>query len=252
MHGDVAEIALDAMAFRCELQRAKELLEPAEFWYPYDTLANFYHLTQLLSNGHGDALAKLRDQTIADIGSADGDMAFFWESLGSKVDVIDHAPTNFNLLRGARRLKEYLGSSVSLHDIDLDSQFALPRDHYDTAFFLGILYHLKNPYYVMEMLARRVDTCFLSTKVMRYASPRNTHLAGLPVAYLLAPDEANNDPTNFWVFTDVCLKRLLDRTGWHLLSYTTVGNVVDSNPAAPERDERAFCYLRSRYARSTD
>lgn len=245
---DKAGIARVAMAFREELQQTKARLEPEQFWYPYDTLSNFLHFEKLLQGEHKDTVANLRAKTIVDIGSADGDMAFFLESRGNTVDVVDHASTNFNGLRGVTRLKEHLASAVSIYDIDLDSQFSLPRAHYDAAFFLGILYHLKNPYYMMEALARRVDVCFLSTKVAKYAGPLDTRIDGLPIAYLLGPTEANNDPTNFWVFSDPGLRRLLERTGWDVISYVTVGNVTHSDPATAAGDERAFCYLRSRYA----
>jgi hypothetical protein len=62
---------------------------------------------------------------------------------------------NFNMLRGARLLKETLGSKVEIHEVDLDSQFRLPRSDYGLVFFLGILYHLKNPFYALESLSGR-------------------------------------------------------------------------------------------------
>lgn len=248
MYADVTDITRDAMLFRARLQHTKSLLEPEDFWYPYDSLSNFVHFERLLQGENRSAFEKLRNRTIADIGAADGDMAFFFESLGNRVDVIDHAPTNFNGLRGVNRLRTHLDSTVSVHDVDLDNRFRLPREHYDVAFFLGILYHLKNPFTIMESLAARVDTCFLSTKVTKFAGSPPRLLEELPVAYLLGADEANNDPTNFWVFTNSGLRRLLDRTGWDVLEYTTVGNTVNSDPATPAGDERAFCYLRSRRA----
>jgi len=239
-------IARDALEFKKRLVTAKEQLEPPSFWYPYDTLANFVHLGKLDTDDRV-TLEKLRGLTIADVGAADGDMAFYLESLGNEVDIVDHAPTNFNGLRGAARMKEHLGSSVTINDVDLDDLMTLPRERYDVVFFLGILYHLKNPFNIMERLARRAGTCFLSTKVAKYAGSPPSRISSLPVAYLLGPHESNNDPTNFWVFSDAGLKRLLDRAGWDVVSYTTVGDVLASDPAAPQHDERAFCYLRSRH-----
>jgi tRNA (mo5U34)-methyltransferase len=58
---------------------------------------------------------------VADIGAADGDLAFFLESQGLSVDVIDNAETNFNFLGGVRILKEALNSSVTIRSVDLDS-----------------------------------------------------------------------------------------------------------------------------------
>jgi 2-polyprenyl-3-methyl-5-hydroxy-6-metoxy-1,4-benzoquinol methylase len=35
----------------------------------------------------------------------------------------------------------------------LDSQFTLSGEKYDAIFLLGVLYHLKNPFFVLEKLA---------------------------------------------------------------------------------------------------
>jgi hypothetical protein len=72
-------------------------------------------------------------------------------------------------------------------------------------------------------------------------------LQNVPAAYLVSPDETNNDPTNYWIFTNPGLRRILDRTGWDVLDYMTVGNTLNSNPATSEGDERAFCLVRSRH-----
>lgn len=72
-------------------------------------------------------------------------------------------------------------------------------------------------------------------------------LQNVPTAYLVSPSETNNDPTNYWIFTSPGLRRILDRTGWDVLDYMTVGNTHNSDPATAEGDERAFCLVRSRH-----
>ena len=61
-----------------------------------------------------------------------------------------------------------------------------------------------------------------------------------PIAYLLGPRECNDDYTNYWIYTDEGLKRLIDRTGWSLLSQLNIGDTKNSIPADLDRDERAF------------
>jgi len=39
---------------------------------------------------------------------------------------------------------------------------------------------------------------------------------------------------------------LIERTGWNLLSYFTIGDTISSTPADPDHDERAFCLLEKR------
>lgn len=217
------------------------------FWYPYPTLYNLRVLEQLIEPSGLDLLQMCRGKhgRIADIGSADGDLAFFLESFGLTVDIFDYGPANFNRLEGARILKQALNSSVSIHELDLDSQFAAMSRTYDVIFFLGILYHLKNPIFVLERLAHLTKYCFLSTRIARQTSDGNL-LSRYPLAYLLDANECNNDPTNYWIFSETGLKRLFARTGWSLTSYLTLGSEA-STPADPDKDERAFCLLQSKH-----
>lgn len=257
---EIAKLTARSREFLRSLDARKQAIAPTEFdWYPYGTMHNFPIIERLLSDSNRDPLPSADAGPIADIGAADGDTAFFLESLGYRVHAVDYPPTNYNSCRGIRLLKESLGSSVEILETDLDSQFALPAQEYSLAFFLGILYHLKNPYFVLESLARHARHAFLSTRVARYniANAAENHypgtnrerveIASIPAAYLVAPDETNNDATNFWMFTDAGLLRILNRTGWDVLDYMTVGNTKDSDPATNAGDERAFCYLRSRH-----
>jgi len=257
---DIAEIARQAKAYRLELDSIKERLAPQEFgWYPYGTLFNFGLIEKLLSRPNRNLLELAGDAPIADIGAADGDTAFFLETLGCRAHAVDYPPTNFNSCRGIRLLKESLGSSVQLHEVDLDARFDLPGERYGLAFFLGILYHLKNPFGALESLARSARHAVVSTRVVRYnLAPKargtqnlnreRVELHTLPVAYLVASDETNNDATNYWMFSEAGLKRTLDRAGWDILDFMTVGNDRTSDPATNEGDERAFCLVRSRHS----
>lgn len=236
-----------ALAIERTLWTVKLAQRPKSFWYPYSTFPNVavveklsdmagLHLLDLCRGAHGK---------VADIGAADGDLAFFLERQGLSVEVVDNEYTNFNGLEGVRILKEALNSSVAIRSVDLDSQFSLSAQKYDAVFFLGTLYHLKNPFFLLESLARITKYCFVSTRIAKQTADGQP-LSQYPVAYLLGPQECNNDDTNFWIFSDHGLKRLIDRTGWNLLSYLTIGDTASSTPADPERDERAFCLLEKR------
>jgi len=67
-----------------------------------------------------------------------------------------------------------------------------------------------------------------------------------PAAYLLNPDQLNNDDTNFWIFNAAGLCRLLTRAGWQVERFHATGAVAASDPDTLANDERAFCLLRSR------
>lgn len=233
-------------AFVPELAKLKQANPPIGYtWYGYDILANIWHVDGLLKNEHRDLLSRVRDMPVADIGAADGDLGYFLERLGFDVDIIDWPAANWNGLRGAYRLKELLGAKASIHEVDLDSQFELPRTDYGLVCLLGILYHLKNPFYVLEKLAKSARYCLLSTRVARRTADSKVRLDCAPLAYLLAPDECNNDATNFWIFSMPGLIRLVERCGWRVCAQRTVGDTRKSDPSSPEHDERAFLLLES-------
>jgi tRNA (mo5U34)-methyltransferase len=203
-------------------------------------------ISDLLAPVYGEISEAISKSPVADIGCGDGDLAMFLSQMGCEVDAIDHAETNFNQLRGVAVLSQELSFPVCIHDIDLDGPFELPRSDYGLAFFLGTLYHLKNPFYVMEKIAAVADWCVLSTRIAQVTPTKRAHIEDEPVAYLLASREANNDPTNYWIFSRTGLLRLLERAGWTVISQQRLGCPVDSDPVNPQADERYFVLMRSR------
>src|SRR3569623_441436 len=239
--GDV--LAAKSVEFAKKLSALKGSLDVPFKWYPYHTTANFHHLREVFNDFPLKALTTSRH--VADIGAADGDLAFFMQSLGFTVDVIDYPPTNFNGCKGVRKLIQELGvaDTVNLHEMDIDSQFTLPSARYEMVFLLGILYHLKNPFYVLEKLARSSRHLALSTRVARIA-PGGTPIRHLPVAYLVDSRELNNNPTNYWVFSETGLNRIVNRAGWDIVYSKTQGDRVSSSPSDKTKDERAFYLLK--------
>lgn len=242
MNGDM--LLEKSSLFDTKIGNTKKQINDNFPWYPYGSLSNFIHLREIFNKNPIESLIG-ENRKILDIGAADGDLSFFLESLGYKLDIIDNGPTNFNNLQGARLLKEKLNSSVDIYEIDLDSQFKTPGDRYDLIFFLGILYHLKNPFYILESLSRISKHLILSTRVAQF-TPDGTSISKSSLAYLLGPTEANNDSTNYWIFSDIGLRRLFDRTGWDVLEMITIGDKKASNPRDQDHDERAFVLLRSK------
>lgn len=213
-------------------------------WYRYGILNNFIHLKNLFNKYPLDQLTN-KSKKILDIGAADGDLSYFLEEKGFNLDIVDHSKTNANYLEGARSLKKFFSSKVSIYDIDLDSQFVLPKKKYDLVFFLGILYHLKNPYFALEKLSFSTKYLILSTRIAKF-TPNDTLIKDLPLAYLVDKDELNNDPTNFWIFSEFGLKRVLSRSGWKIVDFFNVGDVKNSSTSDMQRDERAFALIESK------
>jgi SAM-dependent methyltransferase len=247
---DIQAISDRARGFRQTLRQAKQRIgaAPGFEWYRYDTLSALDHLNKLLT-GANRRLPISAQARILDLGCGDGELSFFLETLGCSVVAVDHALYNHNGMRGVRALKAALGSAVEIHEIDLDRPFTLPHDTYDLVFFLGILYHLRNPFYVLEELARRAGHGLLSTRVARQFPNGAPMPPDVALAYLVGEDELNQDNSNYFIFSEAGLRVMLQRAHWEVRDYISVGDTVHSDPVRPDRDERAFCLVRSRHNR---
>lgn len=246
----IEELQERARSFRPRLEAIKRE-SPQVDWFFGDILGNVNAVGGLLTGENRRLFETIAGGSVADIGAADGDLAFFLESVGFQADIVDFPQYNYNRLEAAYCLKKALDSQVSIHEIDLDARSELPGS-YDLTFFLGLLYHLKNPFSALEALSQRSRYCLLSSRVARWIHSgrwpwqRRGYIRDEPVAYLLGPEECNNDSTNYWIFSEAGLKRLVDRAGWDLLDFRSYGRRLTSNPRDLDRDERAFMLLRSR------
>src|SRR3981081_2099346 len=99
----IDELAVLSKTFGDKLATVKAGISPGPFtWYPYQSLSNFPALDQTLTGESRSLLDLAGGKAILDIGCAEGDLAFFLESLGCRVDVIDNPITNFNAMYGVR------------------------------------------------------------------------------------------------------------------------------------------------------
>jgi SAM-dependent methyltransferase len=245
---DIASLVAESRRFAGRVQAATQHHgDPGFEWYPHETLSAFANLEKSLTGANRELFTGTG--RVLDLGAQDGELAFFLESLGYHVVAADHPAYNHNGMRGIRTLKAALGSSVEIHEIDADRPFTLPHDSYDLVVMLGVLYHLRNPFYVLEELARHTTQCLLSTRVARCYPDGTPMPAGVSLAYLLAENELNQDNSNYFIFNEAGLRVMLERAHWDVADYASLGETRLSDPVRLDRDERAFCLLRSRYNR---
>jgi tRNA (mo5U34)-methyltransferase len=246
-HNDIARLLQRGDDYAKYLAGIKQQIAPTDFeWYRYDSMGSLEHLDGMLQGRYRDLIALAAGDPVLDFGCADGDLAFFLESQGLRVHTFDHVRTNHNGMKGVRTLKQHLGSKIHIHEVNLDQGFAIPEGRYGLALVLGILYHLKNPFYVMETIARSARYCVLSTRVTRYLPDRSTDISNVPVAYLLGPTELNRDDSNYWIFSETGLRRLVERAHWRVVGYRSVGS-GESDPVSLEYDQRAYMLLESTF-----
>jgi len=244
---DAATFLRSAQEFwtRVKHEKAKTPLPQGE-WYPFDTLSGLSTVTELVSSDYAALARDIAGLPVADLGCADGDLGLLFASWGAEVDAIDYAPNNYNRMQGVAALSSALGLAIGIHDIDLDRDFQLPREVYGLALFLGTLYHLKNPYAVLERLAFQTRWCVLSTRIAQVTPSGLARVESEPVAYLADGREIANDATNFWIFSAAGLLRILQRTRWAIVASKRVGCLADSNPIDGNADERMFVLVKSR------
>lgn len=231
---EIDEILLKVPEFSKRISNIKTSIENVR-WYLYDSFGNF-ELMHRGFKGPGRAAFAGIDSglRIADIGAADGDTSFFFESLGAHVTIIDNGSTNANGCRAIREVGAVLDSKVKLIDTDLDWTLKLDGE-YDLVVFLGILYHLRNPLLALNTVAFVSEHLLLSTKV--FSNYQGQDISKANLAYVFACREINNDPTNYWMFTPESLRVCLKRSGWMILDEFVVSDTAQGN-------QRMFCYCK--------
>src|SRR5580698_8840089 len=123
------------LRFRSRFEQIKKEAAPPGFaWYPYDSFVNLF-LFERLRRTAGLTLTEIAGSSpLLDLGTADGALAFFFESLGFTVHACDHSGTNINRMQGIQLVAAALKSHVEIEDINLDSGWA-PRREYKLALF---------------------------------------------------------------------------------------------------------------------
>src|SRR5215469_9669930 len=217
------ELAAD---FRESLRRAKAQSGAGFEWYRYDSLSNVSHIAEFLT---ADLESAARHKGVLDLGCGDGDLSFYFESLGCEVTSVDHPGPNHNGMRGVRLLRKVLNSRIDLREADIDSHFPNFERRFGLCLLLGVLYHLKNPFYVLENIAAIADFCILSTRIARNFPKIGRIPERVACAYLLGPGELNQDNSNFWIFSEAGLKRVVERSGWRVIDEFSVGDTVHSD-----------------------
>jgi 2-polyprenyl-3-methyl-5-hydroxy-6-metoxy-1,4-benzoquinol methylase len=229
----------EASEFDEKLSKIKSETEDTN-WYPYRSMSNISHLCNILPAEIMERLvAGTLEWRVLDVGAADGDLGYFFESRGSQIEFLENPPTNYNDCKGIATLRAKLGSGAGLIKQDIDRNITLDRQ-YDFALALGLLYHLRNPMAFLMTLAEHAERMVLSTRIANHL-PDGTNVEQSSVAYLLRCRESNNDPTNYWTFSPAGLETVLRRCGWNMKAKFFTG-ATRSNPVENDADQRMFVY----------
>lgn len=156
---------------------------------------------------------RLDGKTVLDIGAWDGFWSFEAERRGAKrvlaTDSFVWAEDSRWGRRGFDLARRALGSGVEDRFIDVMELSPEQVGTFDLVFFLGVLYHLRDPVNAIDRVASVTgDQLILETETALNWSRQ-------PAALLFPNDELANDDTNWWALNDSAIIGLLRRAGFH-------------------------------------
>ena len=159
---------------------------------------------------------ELEGRTLLDIGCWDGAYSIEAARRGAIVTATDHyvwheAPIRrqaFDLAVGR------LAPTVSVLDLPVEDLTVERLGTFDIVLFLGVLYHLRNPFAALERVAKLAgDMLVVETRMtMR-------HL-GRPVMQFHPGRTLENDPTNWWTPNRRCVEDMLRDLGFRRIRFT--------------------------------
>ena len=219
----VASLAGDShfvRTYRPSYSADATLRRVAEIDYWYQTM---YLGHGLLVDGNRDTFALLRllrlpeslaGKTVLDVGSAEGFFSFECEARGAeRVIALDHSQYRerhpaIGLLRGL------FGSRIELLVGDVTQLDLSPAD---VTLFLGVLYHLQDPFLALRRLRQATrEVMYLESHVVNLSLPKIEPFGEdePPIALFYERDELAGDASNWWGPNLSCLRRMLRAAGF--------------------------------------
>jgi tRNA (mo5U34)-methyltransferase len=157
-------------------------------------------------------------KSVLDIGAWDGFFSFEAERLGaSKVLATDHfcwSGPGWGTKQGFDYAHERLKSSVLSLDFDVFDLDPRILGQFDIVLFLGVLYHLKDPFGGLERASAMTHDLLIVETETAFDN------LDIPVMRYFRGAELNNDPTNFWAPNTRCLESMLREIGFKRFEFT--------------------------------
>jgi tRNA (mo5U34)-methyltransferase len=154
----------------------------------------------------------LEGKTVLDIGAWDGFFSFEAERRGaSRVLATDHfcwSGPGWGTRDGFDFVHRSLNSGVESLDVDVLALDPAILGRFDEVLFLGVLYHVKDPYSCLEAAARMCSDHLIIETVTALAHEP------LPAMRLYKSGELGDDPTNFWAPNIPALEVMLRAFGY--------------------------------------
>jgi tRNA (mo5U34)-methyltransferase len=202
-------------------------LEPPDLWFHSIEIGDGYVTKGVKPNfilrGMADVAFRhgLAGKTVLDIGAWDGFYSFEAERRGaSRVLAADHfcwSGRGWGTKKGFDYARARLRSEVESIDVDVPDLDSGRLGTFDVALFLGVLYHLTDPYLGLQRAAAMTHDLLVVETVTAY------NLFPGPIMRFYRRRELNNDETNFWAPNVACLRRMLEDLGFGTIAIVANG-----------------------------
>jgi len=178
------------------------LIRNVEFWYHQIELA-----PGIVTPGVNDSSAVLRNLEalglpddcsglrVLDIGCRDGFFSFVMEARGAAVTGVDYAPSNVTGFEVAAMVLDSKVEYIVENVYDLDPQ---KYGRFDVVFFLGVLYHLRNPLLALDRIRQMLKPGGLLFVECQLATDERVNTLDLPIWQFYPRATLNDDETNKW------------------------------------------------------
>ena len=165
-------------------------------------------------------------KSVLDIGAWDGFFSFEAERLGAaRVLATDHfcwSGEGWGTKAGFDYAHARKTSKVEALDIDVPQITPATVGTFDVVLFLGVLYHVKDPFQCLEKVAA------VTGEMLVIETETAFDLLPWPLMRFYEGAELNNDPTNFWAPNQACLKAMLREVGFRNFEVKTHPHVKAS------------------------
>jgi tRNA (mo5U34)-methyltransferase len=194
----------------------------------------------VVANGHKDRRtleleaaavlsADIAGKRCLDIGAWDGFFSFQAELRGARsVLATDHfswSGEGWGTADGFRLARELLGSRVEDMDIDALEIAEATVGRHDVVLFLGVLYHLRNPFEGLRAAASVCDGTLVVETTLHLHHVEEAAMQFFPGS------ELDGDPTNWWSPNPRCVMGMLSALGFRRVDFAPHPTAFVGDPA---------------------
>lgn len=227
-----------------------EELTPEEIQARVDSVEHWYHRIEvapgIITPGvHNSPAAleslrlpdRMNGMRVLDVGARDGFFSFAAEQRGAQVLAIDAVAMKH--LKGFALASKLLDSSVdyrTMNVYDLDSKRV---GTFDAIFFLGVLYHLRDPMLALDRLwevakpgatiwveSHTIDHGLVNPDTREFCDLASvaSALKDVPIAQFYPRDTLGHNVTNWWGPNLAALKAMIGAAGFEVSRSETIGS----------------------------